>query len=301
MLTFAIFVCLIVAAACIFCVIESRKERHGHVTAGYPLLLGFVTMSFVGLFGFWPAALSVECSQMGYCGIGPDDIWVWLWIVPVGLVCIMINIIILSCVASGEWAQGQCCGKAHTSWELMRYENQQERLASLGFTREECWAVLRDAIAVASELGEENTGDDGDHYEFTDDRIVVSVSGRESRCAIIGDKPDLSRCGENCRHGEEVLVSTKDSARPVKVLEAVNSAVPRVSIFRPGDWIAHLQADLSDTVASRVADRVAARSAAEAVAEEARKRERDSRFVWLEDLKVDGSPHGRHPSRHARS
>ena len=143
---------------------------------------------------------------------------------------------------------------------------------------------------MAAELGEERTLGDVDYYEFTDDRVVVSMSGWESTCAIITYKPDYSLCDEDCRHGEEVLVTIKDSGRSLKVLEAVNSGIPRVSIFRPGDWIAHLQADLT----GMARERIAAREAAEAVAEEARKRERDSRFAWLEELEVDGSPRGDH-------
>ena len=148
MVTSSIFVCLIAACVCIDFAMNDRKRRHGHVRAGYPLVLAVVIIAIVGLIALWPVAMSIECSQLRYCGIGLDDIWVWLWIVPVGIVCFIVLMVMVVYVLSGGWAQDRCCGEVHTPSTLKRYENQQERLASLGFTNEECWAVLREAIAV---------------------------------------------------------------------------------------------------------------------------------------------------------
>lgn len=296
MLILVTFVCLIGVLLCLRPPWLTGK-RYAHVGALNSLAAALALKSLFAMFVLWPAMLARECSWLGYCPVSLDDIWVWIWMVPVGFLYSVFFLPFLGYVLSGQWEASWCCdhGTHPYAWErkkqaVMRRE-QQDLLASLGFTEEQCWDVLRNVILIAAGLGESRADDDGRELEYSDDRIRIRVWGWKSACSIGEASPDQSQCQEDCWHGEELRVWMADSGNCLEVLRAVNSELPSVSVFRPGEWIAYLAADLREKslelIAERVAEQIASETATRNAAAEARKRGLDSRFVWVEDIGPD--------------
>ena len=289
MLILVTFVCLIGVLLCLSLPSLTGK-RNAHLGALNSLAAALALISLLALFVLWPAVLARECSWLGYCPISLDDFWVWVWMVPVGILCLGPFLLFLGHVLSGQWEASWCCDhRTHPyAWErkerAVRRREQQGRLASLGFTEEQCWDVLRNVILVVAGLGASRADDDGRELEYSDDRIKIRTWGWNSACSIGEARPDQSQCGEDCWHGEELRVWMVDSGNCLEVLRAVNSETPSVSVFRPGEWLAYLSADLREKARERIADRAADQIAAKIAAEEARKRDLDSRFVWVEDI-----------------
>ena len=275
-----------------------RRKRNGHIRTVYSLGAAGAVIALAALLVLWPMAIAGECSLLRYCRVGFNDGWVATWVFAVGLLCFIPFISLMAYVVSGRWVQEWCCDGPHpTFWEVREqadaYRKQLDRLASLGFTEAECWPVQRDAAFVAAELGNLRICGEDRYYELADDRIVVSARGWDMTCSGQWYLPDFSQCGEDCRHGEEVRVAVMmDSGRSLEVLRAVNWDPPQVTVFRPGEWIAYLSADLRERAEERITERVAAQEAAETAAEKARKRELDSRFAWVEDVSPEMAGRG---------
>ena len=292
MLILVTFVCLIGVLMCLRTP-QLTGERNAHLGALNSLAAAVALISLLALFVLWPAVLARECSWLGY-PISLDDIWVWVWMVPVGFLCIGPFILFLGHVLSGEWEADWCCNyRAHPDARerrrrAARRREQQDLLASLGFSEAQCWDVLRNVLLIATGLGESGDDDDGRELEYSDDLIRIRTWGWTSSCSNGEASPDQGRCGEDCWHGEELRVWMVDSDNHLEVLRAVNSELPSVSVFRPGAWIAYLSADLrekaKERIAERAAEQLASEAAAKTAAEEARKRDLDSRFVWVEDI-----------------
>lgn len=294
MLILITFVCLIAVLVCLRPPsLTGTGRRYAHVGALNSLAAALALISLLALFVLWPAFLARECSWLGYCRIGLDDTWVWIWMVPVGILCLGPFGLFLGYMLFGEWERDWCCSdRPHTyHWEAkewaVRRREQQDRLASLGFTEEQCWDVLRNVVLVAAGLGGSRADDDGRELEYSDDRIRIRVWGWKSVCSISKGSLAQSQCEEDCWHGEELRVWIVDSDNDLEVLRAVNSELPSVSVFRPGEWIAYLAADLGEKsrerIVERVAEQIASETAARKAAEEARERDLDSRFAWVED------------------
>ena len=292
MLILVTLVCLTGVLLCLRLPLLTGK-RYAHLGALNSLAAALALISLLALFVLWPAVLARECSWLGYCQIGLDDIWVWIWMVLVGILCLAPFVLFLVYVLSGDWEASWCCdhGTHLYAWErkkqaVMRRE-QHDLLASLGFTEEQCCDVLRNVILVAAGLGESRGDDDSRELEYTDDRIRIRVWGWKSACSVGEASPDESQCQEDCWHGEQLRAWIVDSGNCLEVLRAVNSELPSVSVFRPGQWIAYLSADLRERsrerIAERVAEQIASETAARKAAEEARRRDLDSRFSWVED------------------
>ena len=268
MITALVIACLIISGFGVFWLTDRTQPRPEHISYGLAIVLASALMVNVVWVVVWPAMLSVECSWLGYCDVGLNDLWVQVWLTLAFVPGLFVGIVIVLCTTPDNWAKSYCCeGMAHPSrtemkqWAVRR-EKQRERLASIGFTEKEFIGILRDAIFVAKELGERDArravhphfGAPFYVYGYQDDRIKVSLET-----------------------GDAVLVETMHEGEWLKVLDSVHPVNPEVVIFRPGDWIVYLEADLKDVALGRVAER----EAAEAAEEEARKREIESRFAWV--------------------
>ena len=286
MLVLLAFGCLI---CILFCLIPAG-QRNTHIGAIHSLAAALALTSLLALIALWPAVMVGECSLLGYCGITFDDGWVWAWMIMVGFLCCCLFLILVTYVVSGQWEREWCClNRSHPyRWERKRQDvfrrEQQDRLGSLGFTEAECWAVLHNIISVVVALGKSRADDDGGCLEYVDDRIRITMWGWDPACSLGGGRPEHSQCEEDCWHGERVRVVMRGPGIWLEVFRAVNSDLPRVSVFRPGEWIAYLSAELTEMAGERIAARAAAQEVAKTAREEARKSELDSRFAWVEDV-----------------
>lgn len=282
MLVLLAFGCLIFV---LFRLIPAGR-RNAHIGAIHSLAAALALTSLLALIALWPAVMVGECSLLGYCGITFYDGWVWAWTIMVGFLCFCLFVTLMTYVVSGQWERGWCCQDRSHPYRRERKRQaevrreQRDRLAALGFTETECWDVLRNVISVAAALGERRADDDGGGLQYVDDRIRITMWGWDPACSLGGRRPEHSQCEEDCWHGERVRVVMRGPGVWLEVFRAVNSDVPRVSVFRPGEWIAYLRSDLTEMAE----DRIAAQTAARTAAEEARRRELDSRFAWVEDV-----------------
>ena len=273
MITAVVIVGLILCFVCVHlsywrkCADSWRGARR-HLTYGEAIVIATCLLGNLAWLVTLPAMLSVECSWLGYCGVGLNDLWVQIWLTIAGIFGLFFAIALVLSTFPDEWVTAYCCdGKAHLSRaerkrRAVRRKNRREKLASIGFTDGQFIGILQDAIFVATLLGERKARVVHPHfgpcsyvYEYQDDRIRVSLAT-----------------------GDAVLVEIMQEGKWLKVIESTEWDNPDVVIFRPGDWIVYLEADLKD-VASGVE---AEREAAEAAREEARKREIESRFAWVE-------------------